>query len=137
MLSMAEPHTSIENPPEWNHRYRHFTTGAIKPIPSGLSKPPKHLLQPRGPGEYYANLRYMDNQLGRVLKALQKLRLTESTLVVFASDNGPVTSQWLNWWEVGAYGSTAGLRGRKHMIYEGGIKVPAIVRYAPATGNWC
>ena len=129
MLSMAEPHTSIENPPAWNGRYAEFTRGAITPIRSGLKHPPKADLIPRGPGEYYANISYMDHQIGRVLTALKAEGLDESTLVVFASDNGPVTSQWINWWEVNAYGSTAGLRGRKHMVFEGGIKVPAIVRY--------
>lgn len=129
MLSMAEPHTSIENPPDWNERYGAFTNGTIKPITSGLPSPPREDLIPRGPGEYYANVSYMDHQIGRVLEALKVKGLDQSTLVVFASDNGPVTSQWINWWEVNAYGSTGGLRGRKHMLYEGGIKVPAIVRY--------
>jgi len=49
--------------------------------------------------------------------------------VVFASDNGPVTEAWRTWWEVNAHGSTGGLRGRKHGLYEGGIKVPAMIRY--------
>ncbi|NND60404.1 MAG: sulfatase-like hydrolase/transferase, partial [Gammaproteobacteria bacterium] len=49
--------------------------------------------------------------------------------VVFSSDNGPVTSRWINWWEVNAYGSTGGFRGRKHFLYEGGIRVPTIIRY--------
>ena len=129
MLSMAEPHTSIENPANWNARYRRFTQGTISPIESGLAKPPKSRLIPRGPGEYYANVSYMDHQIGRVLKTIKKLRLEQNTLILFASDNGPVTSQWINWWEVNAYGSTGGLRGRKHMIFEGGIKVPAIVKY--------
>ena len=46
---------------------------------------------------------------------------------MFASDNGPVTDDWLNWYEVNAYGATGGYRGRKHYLYEGGLKVPAIV----------
>lgn len=129
MLSMAEPHTSIENPPAYNRRYRQFTNGNIIAIPSGLKHPPKELLVPRGPGEYYANVTFMDAQIGRVLDALRKQNKDKDTLVVFASDNGPVTSNWINWWEVNAYGSTGGLRGRKHMLYEGGIKVPAIIRY--------
>jgi len=129
MLSMAEPHTSIENPPAYNRRYQQFTNGPIEPIPSGLPQPPKELLAPRGPGEYYANITYMDAEIGRVLDALKRAKQHKNTVVVFASDNGPVTSNWINWWEVNAYGSTGGLRGRKHMLYEGGIKVPAIVRY--------
>ena len=128
MLSMAEPHTSIENPPAYNALYANYTNGDIEPIPSGLAEPPKALLKPRGPGEYYANITYMDAHIGRVLDELDDLALSNDTLVVFASDNGPVTSDWISWWEVNAHGDTGGLRGRKHRVYEGGIRVPAIVR---------
>jgi arylsulfatase A-like enzyme len=132
-LSMAEPHTTFENPPEYNQMYADFTRGPIVPIESGASEPPKDTLVPRGPGEYYANVAYMDSQLGRVLHALDDLGIADDTVVVFASDNGPVTSAWLQWYETNAYGSTGGLRGRKHFLYEGGIKVPAIIRYPGVT----
>ncbi|MCR9277146.1 MAG: sulfatase-like hydrolase/transferase [Pseudomonadaceae bacterium] len=128
-LSMAEPHTTIENPADFNALYKRFTNGPIVPIPSGEAEPPKGKLIPRGPGEYYANITYMDHQLGRVLDQIDNLGFTDNTVVVFVSDNGPVTSDWIHWWEVNAYGSTGGLRGRKHGLYEGGIRVPAIVRY--------
>jgi len=128
-LSMAEPHTPIENPREYNERYSDFTNGPIVPIPSGLPDVPVEKLTPRGPGEYYANITYMDAQLGRLLRWLDCANLADNTIVVFTSDNGPVTSAWLNWYEVNAYGSTGGYRGRKHYLYEGGIKVPAIIRY--------
>ncbi|MDA8864115.1 sulfatase-like hydrolase/transferase [bacterium] len=127
MLSMAEPHTPIENPPEVNAIYASHTQGDVIPIPSGLAKPPKSLLTPRGPGEYFANVTYMDQGIGAVLDYLQTAGLRTSTLIVFVSDNGPVTDDWINWYEVNAYGSTAGYRGRKHFLYEGGIKVPAIM----------
>ena len=133
---MAEPHTTIENPPEYNDMYAQYTQGTIVPIPSGEAEPPKAKLVPRGPGEYYANVTYMDHQIGRVLKALEALQLVDNTLVIFTSDNGPVTSNWINWWEVNAYGSTGGLRGRKHLLYEGGIKVPAIVRFSGRDSSW-
>ncbi len=132
-LSMAEPHTTFENPPEYNQMYADFTRGPIVPIESGASEPPKDTLVPRGPGEYYANVAYMDSQLGRVLRALDDMGIEDDTVVVFASDNGPVTSAWLQWYETNAYGSTGGLRGRKHFLYEGGIKVPAIIRYPGVT----
>jgi arylsulfatase A-like enzyme len=99
------------------------------PIPSGLPEIPADKLMPRGPGEYYANITYMDAQLGRLLQWLDRNDLADNTVVVFTSDNGPVTSAWLAWYEVNAYGSTGGYRGRKHYLYEGGIKVPAIIRY--------
>ena len=127
-LSMAEPHTTIENPSDYNEMYSDFTNGPVIPIPSG-GEIPKDKLVPRGPGEYYANITYMDAQLGRVLNSLDALGMEENTVVVFASDNGPVTSSWMNWYETNAYGSTGGLKGRKHYLYEGGIKVPAIIRY--------
>ena len=134
MLSMAEPHTTIENPPAYNALYAGYTNGDVVPIPSGEPQPPKDKLVARGPGEYYANITYMDAQIGRVLQWLDaQSELRDNTIVVFASDNGPVTSRWINWWEVNAYGDTGGLRGRKHYLYEGGIKVPGIVRYPGVT----
>jgi len=132
-LSMAEPHTSIENPPEYNQMYADFTTGEVVAIPNGGKVPPKDQLIPRGPGEYYANITYMDAQLGRMLEWLKTNDLEDDTVVIFTSDNGPVTDNWINWWEVNAYGSTGGFRGRKHFLYEGGIKVPAIIRYPGVT----
>jgi len=128
-LAPAEPHTPIENPPEWNARYAAFTRGPIVPIPGGVARVPEELLVPRGPGEYYANIAYLDHQLGRVLAALDRLGHRDNTIIVFTSDNGPVTSSWQNWYEVNSHGDTGGFRGRKHHLYEGGIRVPAIVRW--------
>jgi arylsulfatase A-like enzyme len=75
----------------------------------------------------------MDAQLGRVLHWLRANGFDENTVVVVSSDNGAVTSNWINWWEVNAYGSTGGFRGRKHYLYEGGIRVPAVIRYPNVT----
>jgi arylsulfatase A-like enzyme len=132
-FSMAEPHTSIENPQAFNDIYKQYTDGEIVPIPSGEAEIPKDKLIPRGPGEYYANITYMDHQIGRVLDYLDEAGLKDDTLIVFTSDNGPVTAQWLAWYEVNAYGSTGGFKGRKHYLYEGGIKVPAFIVYPGVT----
>ena len=132
-LSMAEPHTSIENPPEYNAMYAEFTAGEVVGIPNGLKEPPKDMLIPRGPGEYYANITYMDAQLGRVIDWLDENDVAKDTVIVFSSANGPVTSDWINWWEVNAYGSTNGYRGRKHFLYEGGLRVPTVIRYPGVT----
>jgi arylsulfatase A-like enzyme len=132
-LSMAEPHTTIENPVEYNNMYSDFINGEVIPIPNGLKEPPMEKLIPRGPGEYYANITYMDAQIGRILGWLKTSGIEDNTVVVFSSDNGPVTTRWFTWYEVNAYGSTGGLKGRKHLLHEGGIKVPAIVRYPGVT----
>ncbi len=127
-LPMIEPHATIANPPEFNALYARFTRGTPDPLVNGSAEPPDNL-QARGPGEYWANITMMDTQLGRLLERIDELGLRENTFVFFASDNGPVTTDWRRWWEVNLYGSTGGLRGRKHELYEGGIRVPAIVRW--------
>ena len=128
-LAMIEPHSTHANPEDYNAIYKHLTRGLPKPIPNGRPTPPMEILEARGPGEYYANITYMDAQIGRFLKALDRAGLRDSTIVFFASDNGPVTTVWRNWWEVNLYGSTGGLRGRKGDLYEGGIREPAFIRW--------
>lgn len=62
----------------------------------------------------------MDEGVGKVLAALKRNQLEQDTLVLFTSDNGPL---------LGAGGSVGELRGGKHSLWEGGIRVPAIVRW--------
>lgn len=118
-LPLAEPHSEIASPDEFNARYQEFTEGEID-----LEK-----LSDRGPGEYYANVSHMDFQIGRLLQKMDELGLNENTIVIFTSDNGPVTADWRQWWEVNMYGETGGLRGRKGDLYEGGLRVPCLIRY--------
>ncbi|MEM1245846.1 MAG: sulfatase-like hydrolase/transferase [Acidobacteriota bacterium] len=123
-----EPHSMIASPKEYTDHYAHLTNGVPEPFINGTAEPSKDL-EARGPGEYYANITYLDAQIGRLLDFLDEQGLTESTFVFFASDNGPVTTDWRHWWEINLYGSTGGLRGRKADLWEGGLRVPAIVRW--------
>ena len=118
-ISFHEPHSEIASPDSFNSQYQEFTS---KPIDLDH-------LENRGPGEYFANVSHMDYQVGRLLDAIDANGFTDDTIIIFTSDNGPVTNQWRYWWEVNMYGSTGGLRGRKADLFEGGIRVPLIVKY--------
>jgi arylsulfatase A len=69
-----------------------------------------------------------DLAIGRLLDTLDQLGVADNTFVFFTSDNGPET---LNRYKEAtrSYGVTGPLRGRKLWLYEGGIRVPGIMRW--------
>ncbi len=68
---------------------------------------------------YDAAIEYLDRQTGLLLDELERLNLAEDTLVVFTSDNGPMSRG----------GNTGELRGRIGESFEGGIRVPFVARW--------
>lgn len=79
-----------------------------------------------------------DNGIGKVLATLKELGLEQNTVVIFSSDNGPENTGKdkesrgeLRGGYGGYYsvGSTGGARGRKRSLYEGGVRLPFIVRW--------
>jgi arylsulfatase len=83
--------------------------------------------------QYFGNITQMDYEIGRLLQTLDALKLADDTLVFFSSDNGPET---LNRYQgatrsYGTPGEIEGraLRGMKLHLYEGGIRVPALIRF--------
>jgi arylsulfatase A len=103
-----EPHEPVASPPELEAMY----PGADK----------------KGQAAYYANVTNMDQAAGRIVKAIDDLGLAEETLVLFTSDNGPETlNRYRGAWR--SHGSPGPLRGMKLHMYEGGIRVPGIIRW--------
>ena len=98
-------------------------------------------------GLYGDVIQTIDWSVGQVLQVLQDEGLAENTIVFFASDNGPwqnaparmfqtpTTPEGSNWEQRGAgnkpwhVGSAGPLRGHKATTYEGGTRVPAIIRW--------
>jgi N-acetylgalactosamine-6-sulfatase len=77
---------------------------------------------------YYASVTDLDTQIGRLLKELETLGVADNTLILFSSDNGPEDIHITNASHSGV-GSAGPFRGRKRSLYEGGVRVPGIVRW--------
>lgn len=73
---------------------------------------------------YAAMITRLDDSVGRVIAKLEDNNLSQDTLVLFMSDNG-ASHETNNW----RFQSNGDLRGVKRDLYEGGIRVPAIVKW--------
>lgn len=68
----------------------------------------------------------MDSDVGQILKWLKQLGIDEQTIVLFSSDNGPHHAGYN---DPEFFNSSGPFRGAKRDLYEGGIRVPLIVRW--------
>lgn len=121
-LWMHEPHTPFHTVPKYEWRFRE--------------------MESREDQIYASVLSHADDRIGEVLEALDRLGLTENTLVIFSSDNGPArakgkaelelnydTATGAGWGIAASKGITAGRKGYKAALFEGGINVPFIARW--------
>jgi arylsulfatase len=67
-------------------------------------------------------MKELDDNVGKVLKKLDDLGIADNTIVIFTSDNGPETMTWPD-------GDTTPFHGEKGTTWEGGFRVPAIIRW--------
>jgi arylsulfatase A-like enzyme len=95
-----------------------------EPIKAG----PDYLKMYEGHGEaahYYGCITELDEQVGRMRRHLRDWGVAEDTLLLFCSDNGPEGKAPKG----KKAGLTAGLRGRKRSLYDGGVRVPALAEW--------
>ncbi|RMD77600.1 MAG: N-acetylgalactosamine-6-sulfatase [Lentisphaerae bacterium] len=117
-----EPHTPFHTVPKYEWRFRH--------------------LEHREDQIYASVLSHADDRIGQVLDTLDRLKLTENTLVIFSSDNGPAraakptelklmydTATGAGWNIAASKGTTGGRKGYKASLFQGGINVPFIARW--------
>ena len=139
----------VERPVDFPGMTRRFTAEAVRFIRESrgrpfflyLAHPMPHLPVEPSPafsgrsraGRYGDVVEEIDWSVGEVLRALAELGLDRSTIVVFMSDNGPwlepgarMMQEGQRPWDVGSAGP---LRGSKATTWEGGVRVPGIVRW--------
>jgi arylsulfatase B len=100
-VPFTAPHSPMQAPEETIAHYSHL--------------PKQHFRR-----EYAAMVHEMDEAIGQILKALDDQGISNNTLVLFFSDNGGFN---------GFGGQNTPLRGQKGQTFEGGIRVPAVVRF--------
>lgn len=76
-----------------------------------------------GMGTYVDCVTEFDHYLGELFKTMEELGVLDDTIIIFTSDNGPALE-----------GSTGILRGGKYLAYEGGQKVPFMIRWDSDNG---
>lgn len=121
-LWIHEPHTPFHTVPKYEWRCRDIPDRADQIFASVLM--------------------HADDRIGQVLDALDRLGIAENTLVIFSSDNGPArasgsvelglmydTATGAGWNIAAAKGTTAGRKGYKASLFQGGINVPFIARW--------
>jgi arylsulfatase A-like enzyme len=98
----------------------------------------KEMYSGRTPAEqiYFGSITHLDHELGKLLDYLEQSGLDQNTVIFFASDNGPESA--LVPWGPNSRGRTP-FRGNKHVLYEGGIRVPGAIRWPGITkpGSVC
>jgi arylsulfatase A-like enzyme len=92
----------------------------------------KSKVDPKGPHkrpEYAGLIESVDDSVGRLLAKLEELKLSENTVVIFTSDNGGLATITTN----------LSLRAGKGSAYEGGVRVPLIIKWPGVTkpGSIC
>jgi arylsulfatase A-like enzyme len=108
------PFTTPHSP--WGVPEKNWAAWRDKPLVQGATQPSEEK-----PDETRCALAMIENQdenVGRILAKLSELGLSDNTVVLYFSDNGPNTARW-----------NGGMKGRKASVDEGGVRSPFVLRY--------
>jgi arylsulfatase A-like enzyme len=106
-MAYNAPHDPYQAPDEYYQKYPHITDSPLR--------------------IYSAMIDQMDTRIGELLEKLDEKGITGNTMVIFASDNGGVSIK-LNGYTPGP-GNNFPLRGGKYEVFEGGVRVPLLIRW--------
>jgi len=138
LVSSHEPHTPIHPPEAYSKIYENKRTDDLessigygevhRPLDRSIDVNKKY---------YYGTVTQLDDAFGRLMKAIDKQGNRDDSIVIFTSDNGPETpvtvqesqNQWEDPIRDRCFGNPGPWRGMKRYVFEGGHRVPGIVRW--------
>ena len=130
-ICSREPHTPLTPPENFQEMYDTERVRRLEQyIRYGRVPRPSHVdNQPELHRYYYGTVTQLDAAFGKLMKALEEMGVSNNTLVFFTSDNGPEFPQ-TGWPECyRSWGTPGEFRGMKRHLYEGGTRVPGIIRW--------
>lgn len=121
-LPVTIPHVELAVPADSLAEY----LGEFPEVGGGQERRVGYIVSPNPRATYAAMVSRLDRDIGRLVDLLATLGIAEDTIVIFNSDNGAQSR-----FDVSEdfFDATAGLRGYKGSMYEGGLRVPQIVRW--------
>lgn len=116
-IAFNAPHTPLQVPEKYYDLYKNIDPSAgfendNRPFPVMTEK------NREDARKVYAMVTNIDDNFGKLLKKLDDLRISENTVLIFMTDNGPQQPRYV-----------AGMRGRKGSVFRGGVRVPFFFRY--------
>jgi len=116
-LAFNAPHTPLQVPEKYYNMYRDIDPSLgfdsdKRPFPEMSEKDKEDARK------VYAMVSNIDDNTCKVLKKLDELGISDNTVVIFMTDNGPQQRRYI-----------AGMRGLKGSVYRGGVRVPLLIRY--------
>lgn len=116
-LSFNAPHTPLQLK---DGDYAPYRDSSVTDYPSLPDLPPRELntRNEEDARRVYGMVSNIDERVGELLELLERRGIADNTIVIFLTDNGPQQNRY-----------TAGLRGQKGQVYEGGVRVPFFLRY--------
>ncbi len=116
-LAFNAPHTPLQVPDKYYRQYQNIDPAKgfendDRPFPQMTEKDKEDARK------VYAMVSCIDENIGKLFKKLDDLKIADNTVVIFMTDNGPQQFRYV-----------AGMRGRKGSVFRGGVRVPFYLSY--------
>lgn len=116
-LAFNAPHTPLQVPDKYYQQYKNIDPSSgfendNRPFQKMTEK------NKEDARKIYAMVSCIDDNIGKLLNKLDELKISENTLVIFMTDNGPQQTRYV-----------AGMRGLKGSVFRGGVRVPFYLRF--------